>query len=584
MASEGRVFMRYHLQPTDAVAAAELGRAVGVSATLGQVLLNRGIRSPGAARDYFTPTLAGLLQPDSMADRASACSRIVKAIDSQERIVIFGDYDVDGTTSAAILAEGLRQLGATVTTFVANRFKGGYGFSEAALERVMASEPSLVVTCDCGSSDHARLATLRNAGIDALVVDHHLVPDEPLPVTAFLNPHRPDCGFPFKGMCSAGLAFSLLAAIRREVDKPLDMKQFLDLVALGTIADVAPLSGDNRRLVRAGLALLSSRDARPGIRALRRAVRIREGTQLGAIDVAFRLTPRLNAPGRLGDQSLTLALLLAKTDTEADSLAQRVECLNEERRTIERAVTEAALAQVEELYGPSPSAGIVIAQEGFHPGVVGISAARLVDRFGVPAVVVALDQPYGHGSARGPAGFPLFDGISRCSDSLVRFGGHQAACGVAVRAEEIAGFREQFAAATADLARNLDAPTKPLELTLGEGGFAIPSAQELGMLEPLGEGNPEPLFWIPRAVVVDVREIGQGHLKMKIRVGTQTVSAFGFEFANDGLPSLGDIVKIVGQVRPDHFRGGHTVEVRIAEMWVATQEVPIDDVNMDRGH
>ena len=253
----------------DPLRAGELGRAWGVSPVIAQLLLDRGVGGVGQrdAERFLFPKLAHLTVPDAMADRALAAQRIAHAIRRRERIVVFGDYDVDGTTSATILSDIIERLGGDVVALVGNRFSGGYGLSDAALARVLAERPRLLVTCDCGSSDHARVERARGAGVDVIVVDHHLVPAQPLPALAFLNPHRPECAFPYKGLCSAGLALSLGAALRAELKAGLDLRQWLDLVALGTIADVAPLDGDNRALVRAGLATLAG-GPRPGIRAL----------------------------------------------------------------------------------------------------------------------------------------------------------------------------------------------------------------------------------------------------------------------------------------------------------------------------
>jgi single-stranded-DNA-specific exonuclease len=244
--------MRCEIRESDRAGAERLGTELGVSSTLAQVLLHRGLVEPARARQYLAPKLSELTVPDAMLDRELAAERLARAIRRAETIVVFGDYDVDGTTSAAILTGILEQLGGRVQTLLASRFEGGYGLSDAALDRVLLERPSLLVTCDCGTSDHERLARAQKQGIDVIVVDHHLVPDEPLPALAFINPHRPECGFAYKGLCSAGLALSLGAAVRSVLSVALDLRAYLDLVALGTVADVAPLDGDNRRLVRAG--------------------------------------------------------------------------------------------------------------------------------------------------------------------------------------------------------------------------------------------------------------------------------------------------------------------------------------------
>lgn len=560
--------MKFRLRPTDPSAAAELARALGVSTTLAQLLLHRGLTTPEAARQFLEPQLSGLTSPDAMADRAAAAERLARAVRSGEIIAVFGDYDVDGTTSAAILTEVLEQLGGRVHTRLANRFEGGYGFSDAGLARVLEVNPSLIVTCDCGSSDHPRIAEARARGIDVIVVDHHLVPAEPLPALAFLNPHRPECGFPYKGLCSAGLVLSLGAALRSALGAKLDVRAWLDLVALGTIADVAPLDGDNRRLVRAGLLRLASGDARPGVRVLRELAKLRDGQALGGEEVAFRLTPRLNAVGRLGDQSLTLQLLRARSLPEARALGARVEQINDERKAIERRVTEAALAQAREVYGPAPTGGVVVAGQGWHRGVVGISAARLVDALGVPAVVVALDGAEGHGSGRAPDDFPLHDAVLACAGSLVRFGGHQAAIGVTIASDRLDAFRADFLAATSRLGSDQGGPQPvQVDLCIGSDGFGVPLASELARLEPLGEANPVPQFLLDPAEVLDSGEVGTGHLKLRLRVAGRELGAFGFDMAAQR-PPVGSRIQALGSLRPDGWRGGEHVELRIGALEV----------------
>ena len=383
-----------------------------------------------------------------MADRALASERIARAIRAKERIVVFGDYDVDGTTSAVILSEVIAALGGEVRTLIADRFHGGYGLSDQALDRCLAERPGLLVTCDCGSSDHERIAKATASGIDVIVVDHHLVPEEALPAFAFLNPHRPECGFAYKGLCSAGLAFSLGAALRSELGTQLDLRAWLDLVAIGTIADLAPLTEDNRRLVRAGLRKIGTPNARPALVALRQAAKIPESAQLTARDIAFRFSPRLNAPGRLGVADLTLRFLTAKTPKEAWGLLQDVEAKNEERKALANRATQEARAQVRELYGEAPEEGVVVASDAWHRGVVGIVAARLVDAFGVPAVVIAFDGEHGHGSARTTADFDVYGALSQCASDLSAWGGHRAAAGLSVSSKALDSFRASFLQAT----------------------------------------------------------------------------------------------------------------------------------------
>lgn len=557
--------MRVTIQRGDPQGAAELARELGVSATLAQLLLHRGLGDAPRAREFLEPKLSELTAPDGMIDRGAAAERLAHAVKHQQAITVFGDYDVDGTTSAAVLTGILEQLGGRVSVLLASRFDGGYGLSDAALDHVLETKPAVLVTCDCGSSDHARLERARKRGIDCIVVDHHLVPSEALPVMAFINPHRPDCGFSYKGLCSAGLALSLGAAVRARLGATLDLRPFLDLVALGTVADVAPLDGDNRRLVRAGLARLGADDARPGIAALREIAKIARGVPIGAGDIGFRLAPRLNAAGRLGDPMLSLALLRARNAEEARGLAARLEQRNEERKTIEAGVSAGAMAQVQEIYGAAPRSGVVVASAQWHRGVLGITAARLCDRYGVPAIAIAIENGLGHGSCRGPEGVKTFDAVTRCAEYLDRFGGHQAASGLTVREERISAFRDAFSSCTQRSEEAaLAVAEHAVDMAVGSDAFPLPTARELLALEPVGEGNREAVFLLERARVEQSSVVGRGHLKLRLRVGEQSLSAFGLDLG-ERLPTRGQVIDAVGSLRLDNYRGDGSLELRLQD-------------------
>ena len=553
------VTLRYRPAPHDAAHASRLGDDIGVGSTVAQILIHRGL-DQATAPAFLEPRLSELTDPSLMADREAAADRLAHACRYRERVALFGDYDVDGTTSAAILADALEKLGAEVQAHAANRFEGGYGLSTPALERCLAGDPHLLVTCDCGSSDHERIAYARERGVDVIVVDHHLVPQETLPADAFLNPHRPDCGFGYEGLCSAGLALSLVAAVRSVLGAKLDVRQYLDLVALGTVADVAPLDGDNRALVRAGLRRLAAPRLRPGVQALRDRAGLRPHQPLGAGEIAFRLAPRLNAPGRLGDAALTLALLRSRDEDEATRLAQRIENINDERKRVERTMTDEAIAQVEQRWGRAPEHGVVVWSERFHRGVVGITAARLVDRFGVPAVVVAVQDGQGNGSGRTPAAIDLHAALSRCSELFDRFGGHRAAAGVSLAAARLEEFREAFAGLTP--APDARSDIMDVDIEIG-GHFPMPSVHDLGRLEPLGHGNPAPRFALPEAEVEEARVVGDGtHLKLRLRHEGRLLGAFGGGLAHR-IDDLGARVTLVGKLKPDLWRGGDSLEMSI---------------------
>jgi single-stranded-DNA-specific exonuclease len=549
----------------DPAAARELERELGLHPMIARALVARGWRERGRVRGFLSPRLADLTVPDAMADRAAAADRIAHAIGRREHIVIFGDYDVDGTTSAALLCSALTRLGAEVRPMVASRFDGGYGLSDHGLERVLEARPSLLITCDCGTSDHPRLAKLRARGIDAIVVDHHKVPDEPLPAVAFLNPNRPDCGFAFKGLASVGLALSLAAAVRTRLGLALDLREFLDLVAVGTVADVAPLEGDNRILTRAGLERLAQGKGRPGLAALLKASKVRGS--LRAFDVGFSIAPMLNAPGRLGSAEPTLRLLLAETAGEAARLGEQLARFNEERRRVSQQQCDAAIAQVGAVYGERLPRGIVVAGEGWHHGVGGIVAGRLVERFGVPVIVVALDGREGVGSARAPRGWKLYDVVARCAGDLLRFGGHDGAAGMKVGADRVEALRANFALACGASAEHReDEPHAPLlaDVECEEPDLQGPLASGLDQLEPTGHSCDE-LQVVIRDVRVDqLREVGVGHLRGRVKVGSVPVNVFirdGVGRRSRGALELSGALDVLARLRPDAWAGPDAVQL-----------------------
>jgi single-stranded-DNA-specific exonuclease len=549
--------------PPSPSSALELSRALSVSLTLATWLDARGFRDLDATRRFLSPRLAELSPPHAMLDRDAAAERIARAVTARERIAVFGDYDCDGITATAVLTELLRALDADVTPLVAERHDGGYGVSPAAVARIVATGATLVVTCDCGSSDHASLAELRRRGIDAVVIDHHLVPDEPLPVVAFLNPQRPGCGFPFKWLASCGLCLSVGAAVRARLGRTIDLTSVLDLVAIGSIADVVPLVGDNRALVRAGLARLGD-VKRPGLRALFELAKLERGTPLRADEVAFRIAPRLNAPGRLGSAAVTLALLLEKNQDRADQLAGDVEQKNAERRVLQDRMVAEALAEVrEQRWDEAPA--VVIGREGWQHGIVGIVAGRLADDLGRPVAVIGFEGGVGRGSVRGPRGSRLYDALKAVSSVLGRFGGHQAAAGLEVSMERLGELREGFAAAVA--AQGPDSTSAPAApcVSLAAGDTLARVLGDFALLEPCGEGNPSPELELAGRLV-RAREVRGGHLKLEVELGSgERVSAFGAGMGERTFEP-GANVALAGSLVRDRFRGGDAAEIRLTRV------------------
>ncbi len=542
-------------------AALVLAREVGLCLTVATVLAGRGFSADDRLKRWLAPKLAHLTPPTGMADLEPATQRIARAIKNRERIVVFGDYDCDGVTAAAILTEVIAALGGDVQTELANRFAGGYGFSEPALRRVRERGASLLVTCDCGSSDHERLAAARKVGIDAVVIDHHLVPKEELPALAFLNPHRPDCGYPFKGLASCGLAIVVAAALRRELDANIDVRRWLDLCAVGTIADVAPLDGDNRPLVRAGLAVLAH-GSRPGLSAL--AVKGSGGKRvpMSAEDVAFQVAPRVNAPGRLGDPMLALRCLLERDAARAWELAEKIERVTLERRELQRTMTAEALAEIAQK-GFVRDPAIVLARASWHPGIVGIVAGRIADKLQKPTIIVALEGARGRGSARAIAGFRLYDAIAAASDALLGFGGHQAAAGVELTAAQVDHFRDRFNEACRDQLRTMakpEAPRRP-DVTLDPRDDLEHVLTDLERLEPCGEANRAPRLLFDDVEVVSASPLRE-HLKLEVLLRGQRLRGFGPELG--ALASqLSGKVRLLGRLKRDHWTGSGKPEILV---------------------
>jgi single-stranded-DNA-specific exonuclease len=545
---------------------AELSAAMGISHTAATILVNKGLHLPAAAREFLKPRLSQLTSPELMADRGPATNRLAEAIRKGERICVFGDYDCDGITSAAIMTHALRALGATVAVQLANRFEGGYGVSAAAVARIQGQRPSLVVTCDCGSSDAESLRVLARSNIESIVIDHHLVPSEPLPAVAFLNPRRPDCGFAYKNLASCGLALSVVAALRTQLKASIDLHAYLDLVAIGTVADVAPLDGDNRIMVRAGLERMAN-SARPGLRMLFERARIESGARITGEDIAFRIAPRLNAPGRMAAPDLALELLLAEDESEAERLADEFEQLQKQRRHAQANMFEEACQDIE-ANGWQNDHAIVVGRETWSTGIVGILAGKLTEHYGLPVIAIALEGQVGRGSVRAPKGVPLYDSLSQIADCLLRFGGHQAAAGLDVHKDQVSTLRERFSAVCLTHSAN-EQQQRPNGLSdvtgLDERDDVLQVARDLTQFEPCGEGNRQPRLLV-QGKLLAARAVRGGHLQIELLTARgQSLRAFGLGLGEqaDSLPSeLG----IVGAMRLACFRSVERAEMRIEQL------------------
>jgi single-stranded-DNA-specific exonuclease len=556
------------IPPAFGAAIADLG--VGHAALVARLLWNRDVRDADAAAAFLRPTLAsGLRPPRLLQDMGRAVRRLADAIAAGETIAVYGDYDVDGMTGAAQLVLFLREVGSEPLLHVAHRSRDGYGLGVEPLRRLREAGARVVVTADCGTADVEALRAAAELGLDVVVCDHHHAPVVRPPAMALLNPLQPGCEFPFKGLSGAGVVFYLLVGLRAELrargrpDLP-DLRRYLDLVTLGTVADVVPLRDENRVLVTHGLRVLERGD-RPGIRALMETALVETAS---VRTIGFRLAPRLNASGRLADARLAVELLTAGSLEQARTLAATLEMHNAERRAIEDAVVAAAVESVEATHEPERRT-TGVAGDGWHPGVVGIVAARLAERFHRPALVIALDGGIGRGSGRSVRDVPVHTALAECADVLEKFGGHRQAVGFTVRRDRIATLGGRFEAAVGRLVGPADLePLLPIDAEVPLSAVTASLAASLATLEPHGAGNPEPAL-LARGVTVDgARSVGdpaRSHLKLRLRQDGRTLPASGFGLGTVPVRT-GDRLDVVFTPRLARWQGRERLELEVLDL------------------
>ena len=555
-------------EPPDPAVVARLVAELHLPEPICRLLVARGFREIDGAKLYLRPRLDHLNDPCLMLDLERAVERLRRAITAGERILIHGDYDVDGMCSTTLMTRTLRQLGGNVTPFIPRRLEDGYDLGPAGVEAALRVGATVVVTCDCGTTAYEPVRALQAAGVDVIVTDHHLPSSGELPPAfAVLNPKRPGCTSPDRDLAAVGVAFKLALALTRAMGgNENTVLGMLDLVALATIADIAPLRGENRVLARYGLKMLGETH-NIGLRALIRATGL-EGKPLTSGRVGFILAPRLNAAGRLGHAIRGVELLLATNEHDANAIARELEELNTRRQevdhaTLVRARELVAALDLDETYG------IVLAEEGWHPGVIGIVASRIVEEFGRPTVLIALEGNEGKGSGRSISAFDLHAGLSGCRDLLLRFGGHRSAAGVTIARDRVADFAQRFNATARerltrdDLVQELRAD---LEVTLGELTPQLESM--LRHLEPCGMGNPSPVL-VARQVRVALppRVVGREHLKLRLADDAgDEIDTIGWGMAPRATEvEQGSIIDAAFRLERDDWNGEPKLQGRLAD-------------------
>ncbi len=553
----------------DPSAIGEFEQQLQLSPLVARLLVGRNY-SLESARQFLAARLTDLPDPFLLPDMELAVDRLQAAIEKGEKIAIHGDYDVDGITGTVLLFAGIRDLGGTEIDYhIPLRLRDGYGLSAEAIKKAAENGTKIIVSVDCGVSAHAEADLAKEHGLDLIITDHHQPPSTLPDALAVINPQRQDSKFPFQNLAGVGVAFFLLVALRKRLredgwfnDRPEpDLRHFLDLVALGTIADLVPLQGINRTLTRYGLTLLDS-NHRAGVKALKQVAGVKE-VSCGV--VGFQLAPRLNAAGRMEDASLGVELLLEQDMVRALSTARYLDQCNRERRELEKQTLQEAEAAVAAL-SKEHTHTIVLGGVGWHPGVIGIVASRLVDRYCRPTVLIALDGDSGKGSARSINGYHLYHGLQDCAEHLGAFGGHEMAAGMSLSKLQLPAFA---AALEADARAKLD--DDDLTPKLRHDGVVILEEIDIEVLRqmeglaPFGMGNPEPLLVVESVRAMQVKTVGDNHLRFTVCQGAFSHSAIAFGMLERREEFLGEVDLLVAP-QINRFRGREMVQLRVTDV------------------
>jgi len=511
----------------------QFSKELGISRVLAQVLVNRKITSVSSAEKFLKPSVHDLFSPDLFSDMPKAVSLIKKAKENKEKVMVFGDYDVDGITSTVLIKDTLEKMGLEVLHHIPHRINEGYGLNGKIVNFAIKNQVKLVVTCDCGIANHKEVGLLRQANMDVIITDHHEPQNSNLPAaSAIINPKVKHSSYPYRELAGVGVAYKFSQAVSDSL-----LVDDLDLVALGTIADSVPLSGENRIIAKAGLLRLAQ-TKRLGLRAIIENAGI-ENKKINATYVSFIIAPRLNAAGRMDSAELALKLLMSKSVSEAQGLAKELDSLNRQRQKVEGKILEEAEALINAQVNFKDHKVIVIAKEDWHQGVLGIVASKLADRFYRPAIVISLNEELCKGSARSIENFHLFEALMGCKELLNSFGGHAHAAGLLITKDNIDEFRKSINRLASDRLTLEDLlPGKDIDLEISFADLNENLVRELELLEPFGMGNPEPLFYTRSLRLKgEAQLLNRGTLKFWATDGVnpRQVIAFGMSSLRESL-------------------------------------------------
>lgn len=556
----------WKIKPSDERVQKELSLALDISRVTAQLLANRGITTAAVASEFMKCSLSSCHDPFLLKDMDKAVFRIKKSINDKEKILVYGDYDVDGITGVAVLFSAIKNMGGIVDTYIPNRLEEGYGLNMTAIRKAHKNDAGLIVTVDCGITSFKEVEYAGSLNIDIIITDHHEIMEAGIPAAyAIINPLREDCSYPFKHLAGVGVAYKLVKALYE--DSPFFAEDFLDLVGMGTVADIVPLIGENRVLAKKGLEELNRR-GRLGLKALMKK------TGLGVKDIScghigYILGPRINAMGRIGAPQKALELLLTEDEDDASLLADVLNTENRNRQKLEGNVLEEALSKVEREVNFKHHQVIVLAGEKWHPGVIGIVASRIADRFYRPAILISLDGKIGKGSGRSTENFHLFKYLSRCKEHLTGFGGHEAACGITIQKDRIDEFREMInREAAQDPGEHLFMPSLEIDMDIPLSLINEEVIGEIESLSPFGQENPRPVFVSRNLTVKDSpKQIGRGGFKIWVTDNKVTCEAVSFgKNSNIKIPQAGSSVDLAYTPSINNWQGFQSIQLELCDI------------------
>lgn len=539
---------------------------LNISGITAQLLSNRGIITAKEAGEFLACSLSSCHNPFLMKDMDKAVSRIKKAISEKEKILVYGDYDVDGMTSVAMLKQALLNLGAIVETYIPNRLEEGYGLNTNAIKKALKDGVSLIITVDCGIGSFKEIEYAKALKIDVVVTDHHEIVDSRIPeeASAVINPLQKDCSYPFKHLAGVGIAYKLVKALYEGT--PFIAEDFLDLVSLGTVADVVPLKGENRILAKHGLNEINKR-TRQGINALADIAGL-SGKDVSSGHIGFILGPRINAMGRIGSPQKALDLLLTDDRDQALTLARVLDTENRNRQKIESRILDEALNRIEKEVNFKHHRIIVLGSEGWHSGVIGIVASKIADRFYRPAILVSLDGKHGKGSGRSIENFNLFDMLLQCKDLLLGFGGHEGACGLTIEKNRLEEFRDRINTEAAEyMSEDTFRPQLDIDMEIPLNMLTEDVINEIESLAPFGEENPRPVFSSRNLIVKDgPRQIGRKGFKMWVTDNNITCEAVNFGRNELAVPKTGSGVDLAYMPSINDWQGLQSIQLELKDI------------------